>query len=657
MNEPLSSATLTETGGPAAAALPSASVADARSPEETDAALAFAVTLSRAATGVVTLDYRTGDGTARAGADYTALSGTLSFAPGQTSGTVHVPVLADAHDEGEETMTVTLSNASGARIEDGEATGTIVNSGSLPNAWLGRFGRTVADQVMEAVEARMEAARRPGFEARLGGQRIGGRVVSGEDALREAEAKDRLETLSLWLRGEGDESDRVHGFASRQMTERDLLTGSSFALTGGNEEGGLGALWGRAAMTRFDGREGDLSLEGEVVSGMLGADWARGRGAVGLVVSHSRGDGAYRLPGGGDGVVESAMTGFYPWGRYAVNERVALWGVAGYGGGRLRLTPRGEAPLETDMDLAMAAAGARGTILDGGADGLTLLAKTDGMVVRTAWETVRGPGGNLAGSEAGVMRLWLGLEGSRPLRLYAGSVLTPTVEVGVRHDGGDAETGFGADLGAGLAWSDPHWGLEAELRGHALLTHADGDFLERGVAGSLSFDPDPGSDFGISASLRQTYGASATGGTDALLGTEAPVELAAANDNGRDPTRRLEARLGYGLPLAGGRLVGTPEAGFGLSNHTREYSLDWRLREARRTGLVFEADLSGTRRQRLAGERGAEHGAAIGIGWRLEGAGDRGVGFDLRIEGRRRDIADDDRHAEHRVGLTMRVRW
>ena len=552
-------------------------------------------------------------------------------------------------------MTLTLSNASGARIEDGEATGTIVNSDALPKAWIARFGRTVADQVMDAVEARMEAARRPGFEARLGGRHIGG-GAPGEDTLREAEARDRLETLSRWLRDEDAGSDRTRGFASGRMTERDLLTGSSFALTGGSEEGGLGALWGRAAVTRFDGREGDLSLDGEVVSGMLGGDWARGRGVLGLVVSHSRGEGGYRAPGGG-GAVESAMTGLYPWGRYAVSERVAVWGVAGYGGGTLTLTPRGEAPLETDMDLVMAAAGARGTIRDGGADGLTLLAKTDGMVVRTAWETVRGRGGNLAGSEAGVMRLWLGLEGSRPLRLYAGSVLTPTVEVGVRHDGGDAETGFGADLGAGLAWSDPGWGLEAELRGRVLLTHADGGFRERGVAGSLSFDPDPGSDLGISASLRQTLGASARGGADALLGAEAPAALAAANDNGRDPSRRLEARLGYGLLLAGGRLVGTPEAEIGLSNGTREYSLGWRLGEARRTGLTLEADLSGTRRQRVTGERGAEHEVGLGIGWRLKGARDRGVGFDLRIEGTRRDTANDDRNPEHRVGLSMGARW
>ena len=340
-----------------------------------------------------------------------------------------------------------------------------------------------------------------------------------------------------------------------------------------------------------------------------------------------------------------------------MSERVAVWGVAGYGGGALTLTPGGERPLEADLALAMAAAGARGTLRDGGAGGLTLVAKMDGMAARTAWEAVRGPGGNLAGSEAGVTRFRLGLEGSRPLRLDLGSALTPRLELGVRHDGGDAETGFGADLAAGLSWSDPGRGLEAALRGRLLLTHAAAGFAERGIAGSLSFDPEPGSALGVSASLRQSLGASATGGADALLGTGNPAELAAANDNLRDPPGRLEATLGYGLPLADGRLAVTPELGVGLSHRTREYSLGWRLGEIRRTGPVLEADLSGTRRQFPAGERGAEHDVELGIGWRLDGARRRGAGFDLRIEGARRGMANDDRDAEHRIGLRMSAQW
>ena len=82
-------------------------MADARVEEGAGAVLAFAVTLSRAATSAFSVDYATSDGSARAGEDYTAASGTLSFQAGESSRTVEVAVLDDAHDEGEETFDAT----------------------------------------------------------------------------------------------------------------------------------------------------------------------------------------------------------------------------------------------------------------------------------------------------------------------------------------------------------------------------------------------------------------------------------------------------------------------------------------------------------------------------------------------------------------------
>ena len=85
-------------------------------------------------------------------------------------------VIEDNHDEDEETLTLTLSNVSGnnAWLKDATATGTIENTDHMPKAWLARFGRTVAEQVIEAVEARMRTAPRAGVEATLAGRAIGG---------------------------------------------------------------------------------------------------------------------------------------------------------------------------------------------------------------------------------------------------------------------------------------------------------------------------------------------------------------------------------------------------------------------------------------------------------------------------------------------------
>ena len=85
------------------------SVSDARVDEGAGALLAFAVTVSRASTGTVRVDYATTDGSAEAGVDYTASSGTATFETGESSKTVEVSV----HDEGEETLTLALANVSG----------------------------------------------------------------------------------------------------------------------------------------------------------------------------------------------------------------------------------------------------------------------------------------------------------------------------------------------------------------------------------------------------------------------------------------------------------------------------------------------------------------------------------------------------------------
>ena len=416
-------------------------------------------------------------------------------------------------------------------------------------------------------------------------------------------------------------------------------------------------MWGRGAISRFDGREGDLTLDGEVASAMVGADWTGGSGSAGLAVAHSRGEGDYRSPAGG-GAVESTLTGVYPYGRYDVSERLSLWGVVGYGTGTLTLTPDGQAPIETDMDLSMAAVGGRSVVVKPPADGgLELAATADAMVVQTASDEVRGSAGSIAASEAEVTRVRFGFEGTwRGIETEGGGSLVPSFEIGVRQDGGDAETGFGADIGAGIAWSDPAHGIAADVRARGLLTHEDGSFRERGLAGSFAWDPAPSSDLGPRFTLSQRVGASATGGMDALFGRETAPTLGAANDEGDDLLqRRLETRFGYGFPLFGGRYTGTPEIGFGLTEAGREYIHKWRLAEARSEGFVFGLDVEGTRRESVTDNSGTEHVIGFGLGWRLEGA--RREGFELRLEGSRLDAANDDHAPEDRIGLRMSARW
>ena len=152
--------------------LPGLSLADTKVQEGADAVLAFVVMLNRSPSTRVTVDWATADGTAKAGVDYTATRGTLTFTPGQTAKTVSVLVLDDVLDEGSETLKLTLSNPSGAYIADGDATGTINNFDPIPMAWLARFGRTVAGHVLDAVGGRLATSSSGSSHVTLGGQRI-----------------------------------------------------------------------------------------------------------------------------------------------------------------------------------------------------------------------------------------------------------------------------------------------------------------------------------------------------------------------------------------------------------------------------------------------------------------------------------------------------
>ena len=556
------------------------SVADARTTEETDATLEFAVTLSRAASETVTVDYATADGTAQAGQDYTAAAGTLTFAAGETQKTVSVAVLDDAHDEGEETLTLTLSNASGARIADNVATGMIANEDPLQQAWLARFGRTAAQRVLDGVQARLRAPHEAGMQATVAGHDLSG--------VGEVVTQDRFEEQSEWGRSEATEGQ----FGSQSLTMRDLMTGSAFTLSS-ETVGGLGTLWGRGAYSGFGGSANGLSLDGGMMTGMFGADYAIGRWVLGLPLSHSRGDGSWHSADRGAGNMASSLTGLYPYAGYELTEHLSLWGTAGYGQGDLALMMQGGESHHTAMDLTMAAVGVRGDLVSARqAGGLSLALESDALLVRTTSAAVSDPSGLLVAAVADVSRLRLGLESSLELGLAGGRLLTPTVELGLRHDGGDAETGFGVELGGGTVFADAARGLMAQVMVRGLVAHEAADFRDWRVSGSLRFDPTPSSELGPAVALKPSWGGASSGGVAALLGRETLAGLSAYE---AASVGRLDAEAAYGLVVFGGRAMGTPYLRVGQSEVFREVRMGCRLELLRWEGL--EMGIEGTQRE------------------------------------------------------------
>ncbi len=121
------------------------SIGNARAAEGSGAALRFAVTLEPPAAAEVTVDWTVVDGTARAGKDHGAGSGTLTFGAGESAGTVTVAVTDDDADEPDETVTVVLSNPSGATVARAEGTGTIADDDAAPAVSLRLTPDTIAE--------------------------------------------------------------------------------------------------------------------------------------------------------------------------------------------------------------------------------------------------------------------------------------------------------------------------------------------------------------------------------------------------------------------------------------------------------------------------------------------------------------------------------
>lgn len=108
----------------------------------------FTVNLSAASTQTVTVNYATANDTATAGSDYTARSGTLTFAPGQTSLSVSVPVIGNTTPEATERFKVNLSTAVNATIADSQAIGTIVDNDTASSQGAFNYGDALQKSIL-----------------------------------------------------------------------------------------------------------------------------------------------------------------------------------------------------------------------------------------------------------------------------------------------------------------------------------------------------------------------------------------------------------------------------------------------------------------------------------------------------------------------------
>ena len=156
-------------------------------------------------------------------------------------------------------------------------------------------------------------------------------------------------------------------------------------------------------------------------------------------------------------------------------------------------------------------------------------------------------------------RLWTGLEGSRNYTLADPLWLRPSVEVGPRHDRGDAETGAGMDVGAGLVVGQVERAGGGRAGADAAGAPGPEGFSARAVAVSLSCNPTPSAPLSFLARVAPSWGNQATRGAEALWCRETMAGMAHGSDaignrldadrrRPRDGPCRGEARVGQCPP-------------------------------------------------------------------------------------------------------------
>ena len=567
----------TGTGTISASDAATVSISDAAGPEGSE--LTFAVSLSGSPGADVEVAYATAiqAGDTAGVDDFAPVNGTLRFAAGATGSeltrTFAVRTAADSRAEEDETFSVLLSETAegfpaGIDLGDGAGVGTIGEDTSASGeARVGRVNEEVAPRLAQAVAASTLSA-------------ISGRIDAAATAGSIAATASTLTDET----GLGGPFDPFNTPGSDWRYSDRALGGLSFAmpLESSESEGAQrrrAAIWGSGDYYRLsDTDDSMVEWDGDVLSFHVGADMRIRPDLLGGV-SVSRTSGSIEYMDRTDDVAaggryDTQITSVNPYLSWSLPKSgLAAWATLGYGRGDVELDDDLAGRESSDMSMKTAAVGASGRLFSseemiaGGTTSLRL--KGEGSV---ALLDIKGRG-LISPLTSDVQRLRLALEGSYARTLDSGGMLTPSLELGVRHDGGDAVTGLGLELGGSLRYVETTIGLTVAGRGRVLVAHRDDDYEEWSVGGLVRLDP--GVDrHGLALTLAPAWGDGAGGiGSFGRLYEQDEMSSYGRSQRVRQ-TGRVDAEIGYGLSGILARGVMTPFAGLVLTNDSsRRYRL------------------------------------------------------------------------------------
>ena len=393
-----------------------------------------------------------------------------------------------------------------------------------------------------------------------------------------------------------------------------LLANSSFTLplnmadnSGSGGEGsplGQFTFWGSGDYRSISGGSPQsVDYDGSVTSANLGIDTKLSADLLaGVALSWSRGTVDYKASGA-SGDLTTRLLSVNPYVGWQMPSGMNLWSTAGYGFGKVEIDDKAAAAQESDLNQRMFAAGLKGTLVSsdrlipGGATNLNVKGE-----VAFTWADVEG-GGSIEEMALQVGRQRFVLEGAHVRKLDSGATFTSSLELGVRNDTGDGETGTGAEMGGALRYQDAASRLTVEGRVRTLLSHS-GDTAETGVSALVRIAPNA-SGHGLALAVKPSWGRTASG-VQQLWESGASAGTAGGSNQAR-----LNAEVGYGFDAPRGLGVVTPYTGLGLGGNG---SQSWRMGARWQVANDRSVSLEGTRHEAGNGD-GPEHGLMLRGAW------------------------------------------
>ena len=579
--------------------LPTLSIGDASADEGGTAS--FEVTLTGTSAQTVTVDYRTFEGTAVEGTDYEAASGTLTFPVGTTRQTIEVRTRENTDDEPDESFTVRLSSPNNATLVDDSGSGTIEdddegdgnsndiggNSNDGTNTDGNRGHENWDRAAKRAMERRIAQANRtilPEMGRALAFNAVRCRIdqaFAGAPGGAAQPAVSPLLSIAQAAHGQGEDG-------SGSLTLEQVFDGSSFLLPLIEENAAAARLatWGCGDFRTLSGGGdgGATPWDGDVHTLQLGVDVRVSPVMLaGVAVSRSGGSFDYDGDGGNEslgGSYDLRLTGVHPYAGWSLSPDLEIWGTVGFARGKLRVgDDRLGKSMESTATLTTGTVGVNSRLL--GRETTTLRLKGEWSLARL---DVAGTGAVFRAAEANLRRLRFVTEASHKTLVPNVGLLTPWGEVGLRHDGGDGETGLSLETGGGLRFRNIEQGWNAELSGRWLAVQEGALPEEKGFAARFRYDPDT-LGFGPWVGLSQRWGESASG---VPLVWEEDATNPAPHDS---LARSLDAEVGYGLAAFGGRGLLAPFGSVSLdSDDGRAYRLGSRLTLGPAATMSLEAE-------------------------------------------------------------------